>query len=60
MEDKFSAASDQVINRMNDLGKRIDSLESSLGDLISHLPAEQTSATSPSPSMATSTQGSTK
>lgn len=41
MEEKFSTASDQVMNRMNDLGKRIETLETSLTDIISHLPAEQ-------------------
>lgn len=41
MEEKFSAASDQVMNRMNELGKRIETLETSLTDIISHLPAEQ-------------------
>jgi len=41
MEEKFIAASDQVMNRMNELGKRIDTLESNLGDIISHLPTEE-------------------
>ncbi len=42
MEDKFLAASDQVMNRMNELGKRIDTLETNIGDIISHLPTEET------------------
>lgn len=41
MEEKFLAASDQVMNRMNELGKKIDSLESNLGDIISHLPTDE-------------------
>jgi len=41
MEEKFMAASDQVMNRMNELGKRIDTLETNLGDIISHLPMEE-------------------
>jgi len=42
MEEKFMAASDQVMNRMNELGKRIDTLETNIGDIISHLPKEET------------------
>ncbi|CAF2639851.1 unnamed protein product [Rotaria sp. Silwood2] len=41
MEEKFLAASDQVMNRMNELGRKIDTLESNLGDIISHLPSEE-------------------
>jgi hypothetical protein len=41
MEDELSATSDQVLNRMNDLGKRIDTLENNLSSVMSHLPAEQ-------------------
>jgi hypothetical protein len=44
MEEKFLAASDQVINRMNELGRKIDTLESNLGDIISHLPSEESIA----------------
>ena len=40
MEEKFLTASDQVMNRMNELGRKIDTLESNLGDIISHLPTE--------------------
>jgi len=40
MEEKFMATSDQVMNRMNELGKRIDALESNIGDIISHLPTD--------------------
>ncbi|UJR15647.1 hypothetical protein I4U23_002583 [Adineta vaga] len=43
MEEKFMAASDQMMNRMNELGKKIDTLETNLGDIISHLPTEETS-----------------
>ncbi|CAF0904581.1 unnamed protein product [Adineta ricciae] len=43
MEEKFMAASDQMMNRMNELGKKIDSLETNLGDIISHLPTEESS-----------------
>lgn len=46
MEEKFLAASDQVMNRMNELGRKIDTLESNLGDIISHLPTEESNATS--------------
>ncbi|UJR30998.1 hypothetical protein I4U23_018509 [Adineta vaga] len=60
MEEKFLAASDQVMNRMNELGKRIDTLESNLGDIISHLPTEETSTSSSSPSIAPSSQQQTK
>ena len=48
MEEKFLAASDQVMNRMNELGKKIDTLESNLGDIISHLPTEETTTTASS------------
>lgn len=48
MEEKFSAASDQVMNRMNELGKRIETLETNLTDIISHLPAEQSNTTTQS------------
>ncbi|CAF1047498.1 unnamed protein product [Adineta steineri] len=41
MEEKFMVASDQVMNRMNELGKRIDTLETNIGDVISHLPIEE-------------------
>ena len=41
MEEKFLTASDQVMNRMNELGKRIDTLETNIGDIISHLPKEE-------------------
>ena len=34
-------ASDQVLSRMNELGRRIDTLETNIGDIISHLPAEE-------------------
>ncbi len=47
MEEKFLAASDQVMNRMNELGKKIDTLESNLGDIISHLPTEESTQTIP-------------
>jgi len=47
MEEKFMAASDQVMNRMNELGKRIDTLETNIGEIISHLPTEE-STTLPS------------
>ncbi|CAF1622735.1 unnamed protein product, partial [Adineta ricciae] len=50
MEEKFLAASDQVMNRMNELGRKIDTLETSLGDIISHLPAEESATSNPSPS----------
>lgn len=46
MEEKFLAASDQVMNRMNELGKRIDTLETSIGDIISHLPTEENNISS--------------
>jgi hypothetical protein len=46
MEEKFMAASDQVMNRMNELGKRIDTLETNIGDIISHLPTEETTISS--------------
>ncbi len=46
MEEKFTAASDQVMNRMNELGKRIDTLETNIGDIISHLPTEQSTISS--------------
>lgn len=36
------ATSDQVMNRMNELGKRIDTLEANIGDIISHLPTDET------------------
>jgi hypothetical protein len=49
MEDKFTAASDQVMNRMNELGRRIDSLETNMGDIISHLPAEESAASTTQP-----------
>jgi hypothetical protein len=45
MEEKFMAASDQVMNRMNELGKKIDTLESNIGDIISHLPTEESNTT---------------
>lgn len=45
MEEKFLVASDQVMNRMNELGKKIDSLESNLGDIIAHLPTEESTTT---------------
>jgi len=48
MEEKFIAASDQVMNRMNELGKKIDTLETNLGDIISHLPTEESTTTSES------------
>lgn len=40
MEEKFLTTSDQVMTRMNELGKRIDTLETNIGDIISHLPKE--------------------
>jgi hypothetical protein len=55
MEEKFLAASDQVMNRMNELGRKIDTLESNLGDIISHLPSEE-STTAGSAQSATATQ----
>jgi hypothetical protein len=55
MEEKFLAASDQVINRMNELGRKIDTLESNLGDVISHLPSEEATTSSTSQSMSTTT-----
>lgn len=45
MEEKFMAASDQVMVRMNELGKRIDALETNIGDIISHLPKEESNST---------------
>ncbi|CAF3371578.1 unnamed protein product [Rotaria socialis] len=54
MEEKFHTASDQVMNRMNELGRKIDTLESSLGDIISHIPSEE-SATTGSPQSVTAT-----
>ncbi|CAF1323521.1 unnamed protein product [Adineta steineri] len=51
MEEKFLAASDQVMNRMNELGRKIDTLESNLGDIISHLPAEESTTSGSSPSL---------
>ena len=58
MEEKFLATSDQVMNRMNELGKKIDTLESNLGDIIAHLPSEETtsSGTSQPVTEATTTQ----
>jgi hypothetical protein len=44
MEEKFMAASDQVMNRMNELGKKIDTLETNIGDIISHLPTEESTS----------------
>jgi hypothetical protein len=55
MEEKFLAASDQVMNRMNELGKKIDTLESNLGDIISHLPTEELTQTIPATTTATTT-----
>ena len=55
MEEKFMTASDQVMNRMNDLGKKIDTLESNIGDIISNLPTEESSSTG-SPSTGTTQQ----
>lgn len=56
MEEKFLAASDQVMNRMNELGRKIDTLETNLGDIISHLPTEDATAGSGSTqTMSTST-----
>ena len=43
MEEKFTAASDQVMTRMNELGKKIDRLESNLGEIISTLPSDDSS-----------------
>ena len=40
------ATSEQVMNRMNELGKRIDTLETNIGDIISHLPTEETTISS--------------
>ncbi len=60
MEEKFLAASDQVINRMNELGKKIDTLETNLGDIISHLPSEESNTTSGSLQSITTTQQQTK
>ena len=40
MEEKFTVASEQMLNRMNDLGKKIDTLESNLGEIISTLPTD--------------------
>jgi hypothetical protein len=45
MEEKFMAASDQVMNRMNELGRRIDTLETNITDIISHLPTEESNST---------------
>ena len=44
MEEKFMTASDQVMNRMNELGRRIDTLETNIGDIISHLPTEESTS----------------
>ena len=55
MEEKFSATSDQVMNRMNELGKKIDTLESNLGDIISHLPSEESTASESAQTMTGST-----
>jgi hypothetical protein len=60
MEEKFLAASDQVMNRMNELGKKIDTLETNLGDIISHLPSEESNTTSGSLQSITTTQQQTK
>lgn len=43
MEEKFLAASDQMMSRMNELGKKIDTLETNLGEIISSLPNEASS-----------------
>ncbi|CAF0797043.1 unnamed protein product [Rotaria sp. Silwood1] len=45
MEEKFMTASEQVMNRMNELGRRIDTLETNIGDIISHLPMEESNST---------------
>ncbi|CAF3210736.1 unnamed protein product [Rotaria socialis] len=45
MEEKFMATSDQVMNRMNELGRRIDTLETSITDIISYLPTEEPNST---------------
>ena len=55
MEEKFLAASDQVLNRMNELGRKIDTLESNLGDIISHLPTEEATTASGSTQSTSST-----
>ena len=55
MEEKFLAASDQVLNRMNELGRKIDTLESNLGDIISHLPTEVATTASGSTQSTSST-----
>lgn len=46
MEEKFTVASEQMLNRMNDLGKKIDSLETNLGDIISNMPVDESTKTS--------------
>lgn len=57
MEEKFLAASDQVMNRMNELGRKIDTLETNLGDIISHIPTDEISTTgSSNPTTGTNTQ----
>ena len=49
MEEKFMAASDQVMNRMNELGKKIDTLETNIGDIISNLPTEESASAAVGP-----------
>jgi hypothetical protein len=53
--EKFIDAGDQVINRMNESGKKIDTLESNLRDIISHLPAEESNTASASSQATTGT-----
>lgn len=48
MEQKFMAATDQVMHRMNELGQRIDTLESNLSEIVSALPTD-----APEPSLPT-------
>ncbi|CAF2372786.1 unnamed protein product [Rotaria sp. Silwood2] len=45
MEEKFMTASEQVMNRMNELGRRIDTLETNIGDILTHLPTEESNST---------------
>ncbi|CAF3499149.1 unnamed protein product [Rotaria sordida] len=45
MEEKFMTASEQVMNRMNELGRRIDTLETNISDIMSHLPTEESNST---------------
>ncbi|CAF0820063.1 unnamed protein product [Rotaria sp. Silwood1] len=45
MEKKFFAASNQLMNRINELDRKIDTVESNFDDIISHLPSEESATT---------------